>query len=449
MARTTRRLAVLCLAMTFLGPTVHAAERPNIIFIMADDLGSADLGCYGQKEIRTPNLDRLAAQGTRFTQVYAGCTVCAPSRSVLQTGQHTGHTRIRSNASKLKGDIGESGEKYRYYLHDEDVTVAEVLKSAGYATGMTGKWGLGEAQSTGQPNRQGYDQWFGYLNQDTAKKYYPPFLWLNKERFDLVGNADGRREQYSHDLLTGFALNFIRAHRDEPFFLYVPYTIPHAAHEVPDLGDYAGKEWPDEARQYAAMVSRMDADVGRIVELVDSLKLSEKTLIFFTSDNGGPAPFDSVFHDNGILRGKKGTMYEGGLRVPMIARWPGHVPAGQTSDVPWYFADFLPTAAELAGASVPGKIDGVSVLPTLLGKKQDLADRFLYWEIHPNFRQAVRWRHWKAVREGSKSPLQLYDLTSDPTESRNVAERNPQVVAEITKFLSTARTESDAYVVDR
>lgn len=445
--RTTAIAATLfavCLASA-----ATAAERPNIIYIMADDLGSADLGCYGQKDIRTPNIDRLAEQGTRFNQVYAGCTVCAPSRSVLQTGQHTGHTRIRSNASKLKGDIGESGEKFRYYLHDDDVTVAEVLKSAGYTTGMTGKWGLGEAQSAGQPNRQGYDQWFGYLNQDTAKQYYPQFLWLNREKFDLVGNLDGRHEQYSHDLMAGFALNFIRANKEHPFFLYVPFTIPHEKHQVPELGQYADKPWPEGAKAYAAMVTRMDGDVGRIVNLVDSLGLGEKTLIFFTSDNGGPAPFDDVFHDNGILRGKKGGMYEGGIRVPMIARWTGHVPKGQTSDAPWYFADFLPTAAALAGAKIPGNIDGVSVLPTLLGEKQNLSDRFLYWEIHPNFRQAVRWRDWKAVRNGLKAPLELYDLASDPTESRDVASTNPQVVAEITKYLATARTESDAYVVDR
>ena len=362
---------------------------------------------------------------------------------------HTGHTRIRSNASKLKGDIGESGEKFRYSLHDDDVTVAEVLKSAGYTTGMTGKWGLGESQSTGQPNRQGYDQWFGYLNQDTAKQYYPQFLWLNKEKFDLVGNLDGRREQYSHDLMTGFAMNFIRANKERPFFLYVPFTIPHEKHEVPDFGQYADKSWPDGAKAYASMVTRMDADVGRIVSLVDSLNLAERTLIFFTSDNGGPAPFDSIFHDNGILKGKKGGMYEGGIRVPMIARWTGHVPNGQTSDAPWYFADFLPTAADLAGAKMPANIDGVSVLPTLLGQKQNLSDRFLYWEIHPNFRQAVRWRNWKGVRNGLKTTLELYDLSADPSESKDVASTNPQVAAEITKYLSTARTESDAYVVDR
>lgn len=444
------RISIVAASLVALVPALApAAAPPNIIYIMADDLGPHDLGCYGQQLIRTPNIDRLSTDGTRFTQVYAGASVCAPSRSVLMTGLHTGHTRVRGNMSKFGGVIGESGEKGRVPLRDEDVTVAEVLKQAGYATGITGKWGLGESKTNGIPNLQGFDQWFGYLNQNTAHSYYPKALWLNKEPFDLPGNSDGKRQQYSHDLFTGFALNFIRAHRDRPFFLYVPFTIPHGAWEVPDLGDYADRDWPKGAREYASMVTRMDADVGRILALVDELKLRDNTLVFFCSDNGGPAPFGETFHTNGALRAKKGQVFEGGLRVPMIARWPGHVPAGKVSDAPWYFADVLPTLAELAGAKPPAKIDGVSVLLTLLGKEQNLADRFLYWEqTGGRFDQAVRWRNWKAVRLGKDTPLELYDLKDDPSETKDIAAANPSVIREIEEYLKTARTDSEEWPVE-
>lgn len=302
-----------------LANTALFGAGPNIIFIMADDLGPHDVGCYGQKLIQTPQIDKLAAEGSRFTQVCAGASVCAPSRSVLMTGLHTGHTRVRGNMSRHGGVIGESGEKGRVPLRESDVTIAQVLQKAGYSTGMTGKWGLGESQTKGIPNLKGFDQWFGYLNQNVAHSYYPDALWLNRDRFDLPGNSDGRRQQYSHDLFTGFALNFIRAHREKPFFLYVPFTIPHGAWEVPDLGHYADRDWPKQAREYASMVTRMDSDIGRILALVDELKLRDNTIVFFCSDNGGPAPFGDTFNTNGELRGRKGQVYQGGLRVPMIA----------------------------------------------------------------------------------------------------------------------------------
>lgn len=445
-----RKVVMVAILFAVAWSTTPAMGRaPNIVYIMADDLGPHDLGCYGQKLIQTPNIDQLATEGTRYTQVYAGASVCAPSRSVLMTGLHTGHTRVRGNHSKFGGVIGESGEKGRVPLRTEDVTVAEVLKRAGYATGITGKWGLGEPQTNGVPNRKGFDQWLGYLNQNVAHSYFPSALWLNGERFDLPGNSDGRRQQYSHDLFTGFALNFIRAHRDEPFFLYVPFTIPHAAWEVPDLGRYADRNWPKGAQEYAAMVTRMDADVGRIVALLEELKLRDDTIVFFCSDNGGPAPFGETFHTNGTLRGKKGQVYEGGLRVPMIARWPGHVPAGQESNVPWYFADVLPTLAELGGGNVPSPIDGVSVVPVLLGQKQASADRFFYWEqTSSGFDQAVRWGKWKAVRLGKERPLELYDLSNDPSETQNVAASNPEVIGKVEAYLKTARTESEDWPSD-
>ena len=429
-------------------PSLHGAG-PNIIFIMADDLGPHDVGCYGQKLIQTPNIDRLASDGTRFTQVCAGASVCAPSRSVLMTGLHTGHTRVRGNMSKFGGVIGESGEKGRVPLRETDVTVAQILQKAGYATGITGKWGLGESQTQGIPNLKGFDQWFGYLNQNVAHSYFPDALWLNRERFDLPGNSNGRRQQYSHDLFTGFALNFIRSHRDQPFFLYVPYTIPHGSWEVPDLGEYADRDWPKQSREYAAMVSRMDSDIGRILALVDELKLRENTIVFFCSDNGGPAPFGETFNTNGNLRGRKGQVYQGGLRVPMIARWPDHVPAGRTDDTPWYFADVLPTFAEIAKTSFSNPVDGVSILPTLLGQPQDLSNRFQYWEqTSKGFDQAVRWNNWKAVRIGKKSPLELYDLSKDPSEATNVAAQNPAVVSRIEDYLKTARVESEDWPSD-
>ena len=419
-------------------------KRPNIIFIMADDLGYGDLGCYGQKEIRTPNIDRLAEQGTRFMQCYTGSTVCAPSRSVLMTGQHTGHTRVRGN----KGIVGGVGSQRRVPLKAEDVTVAEVLKQAGYATGITGKWGLGEPETDGVPSRQGFDEWLGYLNQDNAADYYPPFLWHNEEKRMLAGNADGGREQYSHDQFTEFALDFIRRHKAGPFFLYVPYTIPHAKYEIPSTEPYTDKSWPDDAKVHAAMITRMDADVGRIAEMIKDMAIEKNTLVFFCSDNGAANRWEGIFDSSGPLRGHKRDLYEGGIRTPMIVRWPGKVPAGKTSEAPWYYADVLPTFAELAGAKPPANIDGISVMPALLGRGQRTDDRFLYWEFPAGkLQQAVRWRNYKAVRLAPGQPLELYDLADDIAEESNIAAENPEVIAKIEDYLKTAHTDSPNWPV--
>ncbi|MHC4623879.1 MAG: arylsulfatase [Planctomycetota bacterium] len=415
-------------------------SRPNVIFIMADDLGYADLGCYGQRQIKTPNLDRMAAEGTRFTQCYAGSTVCAPSRSVLMTGRHTGHTTVRGNSSKLVGRIP---------LEAQDLTVAELLKQAGYATGITGKWGLGEPDTTGVPNRQGFDEWFGYLNQRHAHGYYPEYLWRNQEKVVLEGNTQGRREQYSHDLFTDFALDFIGRHKDGPFFLYLPYTIPHAKYQIPSTEPYTDKPWPQDAKVHAAMITRMDRDIGRIMNLLKDQGIDRKTLVFFCSDNGAAKRWDGIFDSSGLLRGHKRDMYEGGIRTPMIARWPGNVPAGRTSNAVWYFADVLPTLAELVGVVPPEKIDGISVLPSLLGSKQRTDDRFLYWEFFERgFQQAVRWRDYKAVRLSPGEPLELYDLSTDLGEKNNIAGRRPDVVAKIEAYLETARTDSPNWPVN-
>jgi len=420
------------------------SERPNIIYIMADDLGYGDLGCYGQKHIQTPNIDQLAQEGTQFTQCYAGSTVCAPSRSVLMTGQHTGHTRVRGNSGK----VGGVGPQKRVPLEDEDVTVAEVLKQAGYATGITGKWGLGEPDTSGVPNRQGFDEWFGYLNQRNAHSYYPPYLWKNEEKFPLEGNQDGGRQQYAHDLFAEFALDFVTRHRNEPFFLYLAYTIPHAKYEIPSTEPYTEEPWPDDAKVHAAMITRMDSDIGRLMHLLGQLGVDDDTVVFFCSDNGAAQRWEGIFESSGPLRGRKRDLYEGGIRTPMIVRWPSRVGAGQTSEAVWYFADVLPTLAEIAGAEVPAGIDGISVLPALLGEQQDTADRFLYWEFHSNkLEQAVRWRRYKAVKLAAEEPLELYDLREDPGEQRDIAPHQPEVVARIIEFLASARTNSPNWPV--
>ena len=456
-----RRIGVAAVAGTLLAAraglqaqNVAQAELPNLIFILADDLGWGDLGCYGQRRIRTPNIDRLAREGARFTQVYAGSTVCAPSRSVLMTGQHAGHTRIRGNA--------------RYPLQPDDVTVAEVLRERGYRTALVGKWGLGEPGTTGTPNRQGFDYFFGYLNQRHAHNYYPTYLWRNEERVPLrntVPNEDAEgsgiaeeRLDYSHDLIAEEALGFVRASRDAPFFLCLALTIPHANNEagdngmeVPDLEGYETEDWPPAQRARAAMISRMDRDVGRVLDLLAELGIAGRTVVFFSSDNGPheEGGSDAEFHDsNGPLRGVKRDLYEGGIRVPMLVRWPGRVPAGVVSDVIWTFADFLPTAAELAGAASPPGIDGSSVAPTLLGRPQDLSARFHYWEFHERgFQQAARWGPWKAVRRALGGPLELYHLTADAGEQYDLSGYYPEVVSRFESYLATARTDSPQWPV--
>jgi len=433
-------------------PTRTTHTKPNIIFILADDLGYGDLGCFGQKKIQTPNIDRMAAEGLRFTDAYAGSTVCAPSRCCLMTGRHTGHALVRGNA--------------RVPLRPHDVTVAERLKLAGYATGIIGKWGLGEPNSTGVPNRQGFDHWFGYLNQRHAHNYYPAMLWRNETPVRLRNEVDhfvrGRdrspggvattRVDYSHDLFAADALKFVRRHKHNPFFLYLALTIPHANNEagakgmeVPDHGIYATEDWPDPQKGHAAMITRMDRDVGRLFALLKELAIDNNTIVFFTSDNGphregGARP--EFFDSNGPLRGIKRALYEGGIRVPAIARWPGHVAPGTTSNHPWAFWDFLPTACELAGVAAPGDIDGVSFFPALLGKPQKRPP-FLYWEFHERaFVQAVRMGKWKGVRYGTAEPLELYDLAADIGETKDVAAQHPDIVARIEAYLATARTDS-------
>ena len=452
----TRRFGVgvplsVCLITTVLAvgssPPGRAIQprKPNIVFILADDLGYGDIGPYGQRHILTPNLDRLAAQGRKFTSAYAGAAVCAPSRSVLMTGLHTGHTPVRANAGTIP-------------IRDEDVTLAEVLRGAGYRTGGFGKWGLGDAETSGVPTRQGFDEFFGYLHQIHAHTYFPEFLWHNERKHPLPGNANGGRAEYSADLIVERSLDFIRAHRDEPFFLYAAFTLPHGRFEVPDDEPYGGRDWPEAEKKFASMVTRLDRHVGRIMALLDELKLDRDTIVFFTSDNGGVSADGhdvTRFSSNGPFRGQKTTLYEGGIRVPMIVRWPGRVAAKTTSDVPWGFWDVLPTLAELAGTKAPSGLDGISMVPEIVGDRATARTpatrEFFYWE-HLEFNrqasalraetmiQAVRMGEWKAVRPRPGAPLQLYDLAHDSGEANDAAARHPDIVAKIESYLATART---------
>jgi len=416
------------------GSTSNGAEhgrQPNIIYILADDLGYGHLGCYGQKEIKTPNLDRMAAEGMRFTDHYAGSALCAPSRCVLMTGLHTGHCFIRNNkALPVEGNVP---------IPADSQTIAKLLKRAGYATACIGKWGLGYPGSEGDPNNQGFDHFFGYNCQRQAHSYYPDHLWRNDKKVILEGNLGGAKKDYSHDLLTAEALTFIRRNRTGPFLLYLPYTIPHAAFQVPDLGIYADKRWPEVKKAIAAMISRMDRDVGRILDLLRELAAEQNTLVIFASDNGcaGGALLEE-FNGSGPLRGRKSTLYEGGIRAPMIARWPGKIPPGTVSDQICAFEDMMPTFAELAGVPVPEPTDGVSILPTLLARGEQRQHEYLYWELRND--RAVRVGNWKAVQ--TNTGLELFNLREDLAEKNNVAAQHPEMVEKTRAIIEMAHRDS-------
>lgn len=456
--------ALLCVWLCVVSVGSAPQKRPNIIFILADDLGYAELGSYGQKKIRTPNLDRMAAEGMRFTQFYAGSPVCAPSRYVLMTGRHGGHAYIRDNK-----EVQPEGQ---WPIPAETLTVAELLKAKGYATGAFGKWGLGFVGSDGDPNKQGFDEFYGYNCQRQAHNFYPEYLWRNDKKVRLEGNTRGLTgKHYSHDLIEGEALDFIRRHKEQPFFLYVPFTIPHLALQVPDdsLAEYLGK-WDDPAYDgkngylphphpraaYAAMVTRMDRSVGRILQLVKELGLDENTIIMFSSDNGPTydrlGGSDSAFFESaGIFRGLKGSVYEGGIRVPLIARWPGRIKPGTTSDLPAVFYDVLPTLCDLAGAKSPRETDGLSFVPALTGKGRQRKHEFLFWDFNGyGGQQAVRLGDWKAVRQNiakGNLRIELYNLATDPGEKQDVAERNPAIVKRMEKILRAGHEPSALFPV--
>lgn len=453
-----RRLAPLCLGLlTLVATSAFAAEtaKPNIVFILADDLGYGDLSCYGQTHFRTPNIDRLAAEGRKFTQFYAGSTVCAPSRCVLMTGLHTGHCFIRGNA--------------RLNLRPEDVTVAEVLKNAGYATGLFGKWGLGQEGSTGVPTQQGFDEFFGYLDQHHAHNYYPAFLHRGEERVPLknVVPGDGpfgsgvatKKVEYSADLILDEALGFVDRHKDRPFFLYYAATLPHANNEgkkegmeIPDLGEFADKDWPPPQKGLAAMIAKLDAGVGQLMDKLADQGLAENTLVMFSSDNGPHSEGGNdaeFFNSNGPLRGIKRAPYDGGIRVPFIARWPGKIPAGTTSDHVGYFGDLMATATEVSGGSQPDKLDSVSFVPALLGKPNPPQHEFLYWEFYEQGSfQALRIGDWKAVvRPIGGGDVELYNLKNDLDESDDVAAQHPEVIAKAREIFKREHVPSSNWKV--
>ena len=426
-------LLALCFArLNVVSIALAADSPPNVIFILADDLGYGDLGCFGQKLIQTPNLDRMAAEGMRFTQAYAGATVCAPSRCTLMTGKHNGHAAIRGNREvQPEGQVAMPADTF---------TVAHLMKKSGYATGLIGKWGLGHPGSSSTPGPMGFDYFFGYNCQRKAHEYYPEYLWRNNEQVQLNG------KQYSHDLMATEALQFVRDHQSKPFFLYLAFTIPHSQLQVPDLAPYSDRDWPQNLKTLAAMITRMDRDVGRLMALLKELGLDERTLVIFASDNGA-AYRDQLFQHSGPLRGFKRDMYEGGLRTPGIARWLGKIRAGVVNEQVWAFSDFLPTMAELTGQPKPSDTDGISILPTLL-KGEVVEHPPLYFEFHERgFNQAARIGDWKAVRMAPELPLELYDLKTDLAEANNVAIQHPDVVRKFDEYLRTARVDSELWPI--
>lgn len=454
------QLLTICGFIWALMSMAHAAKQPNMIFILADDLGYGELGCYGQKIIQTPEIDRMASEGMRFTRYYAGATVCAPSRSVLMTGKHQGRTSVRGNREG-------SG------LTKNDVTVARVLQQAGYRTAIIGKWGLGEFDGSeeGLPWRQGFDEFYGYLNHQHAHNHFPDFLWRNERREKLsnVVTAIGDRgagyatekKQYADDLFTDEAIKFVDANRDRPFFLFWSMVVPHANNErtrklgngaeVPDLGRFAQQPWSENDRGHAAMIERMDGYVGRMLAHLKKIGIAEDTLVIFTSDNG---PHNESGHQlarfqpSGPFTGIKRSLTDGGIRVPFIAWWPSKIAAGRSTDFVGSFADWWNTAAVLADAAVPKTSDGVSIVPTLLGKSQ-APQQFLYWEFHEKgFQQAVLYQgRWKALkRGGADRAIQLFDTQHDMAEQKDVAAGHPEIVKKIDAYLRQARTDHPTWV---
>jgi len=432
-------------------PLRQAQDRPNIIFIMADDLGYGEVGVYGQKLIQTPCLDQMAAEGMRFTSHFAGGAVCAPSRAGLMTGQSQA-------IGYIKGNPGDN--PMRENLRDEDVTVAEILKSAGYETACIGKWGLGPQGMSGYPTRQGFDYFLGYDTHGAAHQYYPKTLYENDGERNLVDR------QYSHDVFTEQALTFLDQNRESPYFLYLAYTIPHAPYNPPDVKPYDGEDWHGECKNYAAMITRMDRDIGRIIEKVKHSK--EDTLIIFTSDNGPQSGgmtesrLTRFFDSNGKQKGIKRDVYNGGIRVPFIAWWPGKIAANTVSNHISAFQDFLPTACELAGTTPQDTTDGISYLPTLLGNgDKQTRHEWLYWEFlkmpkmkkHPDRmptgRQAVLnvTIGFKAVRFGRHSPVELYRFEEDTSEINDVAGQYPEIAKQMTRYLNACRSESELWPI--
>jgi arylsulfatase A-like enzyme len=500
--RSTRWKAALngsavCLvaSLPFSARAAKPAEKPNIVFVLADDLGYGDLSCYGNKKIQTPVIDRLNSEGMHFTDAYAGASVSSPSRCCLMTGLHTGHGRIRGNTCKVGGLQGPRegvvGLVRRTNLMPEDVTIAEILQLQGYRTCLVNKWHLDGFDSTAIPMDRGFDEFYGWLIPEArSQNYYPSIRWRNRERYTIEANLDGRRADHNTDRATDEAIDFLRRMAQgvtsqgcadavskvskvvkQPFFLYLAYNAPHVPLDAKDRALYLQSGLPEVDQSYAALVSHMDESIGRVLSKLTELGLDKNTIVVFASDNGGATAAEvKELKLNGNLRGFKGELWEGGIRVPLMVRWPGHIKPGSVSTQPCYFPDFFPTFAKLAGVTdleeaVRGHLrqklqtdyyaptkesvtDGVDLMPALRGGK--LPMRMLYWEQYPRtgLSQAVRYGRWKAIRPDTGKPWMLYDLKTDPGETTDVAANNPKVVSAIERWARGARTESPCWPVD-
>ena len=410
--------------------------KPNIIYILLDDAGIGDFSAYGCKYGVTPNIDRLATEGMKFTRAYSGSAVCAPSRMVLMTGQHTGHILRRANQSKVGLLALPAGQ----------TTVARMLQNAGYATGGFGKWGLGNPETTGVAEKQGFDVFFGYYDQKHAHNHYTDYLIRNSVKVPIQQSGKHTWADYAPTRIADETLSFIEQNKDRPFFCYAAWTPPHGDYVIPENPVFAGKPWPEEIKNYAAMVALADRDVGRVMQKLKDLGIDDRTLVIFSSDNGANPEFIEPLGSTGGLRGHKRMLYEGGTRAPLIVRWPGKIQPGTTSDLLTAFVDFLPTAAELSGLPAPKGIDGHSIVPTLLGKGQPTRHESLYFEIYePYFQQAVRMGDWKGYRLGTKAPLELYDLKADPVEKQNIAAAHPDIVRKIEAIMKAEHSPSPYY----
>ncbi|MHC4996841.1 MAG: arylsulfatase [Planctomycetota bacterium] len=469
--------ALIALIHALPAGAVGREGKPNIIFIMADDLGYNELGCYGQKYIKTPHIDQLAAEGMKFTQFYSGQAVCAPTRCVLMTGKHTGHAYIRNNGNpKGMDDLRQRmGWEFpgQFPIPDSEVTIAELLKQQGYATGAAGKWGLGHFGTSGDPNTQGFDLFYGFNCQVHAHNHYPRFLWRNREKEVQPGNDRTLHgETWSQYRFVDVGLEFIRENKDRPFFLYLPFAVPHLSIQAPNETltgykqtipeeDYRHRGYlphPFPRAGYAAMVTEMDKGVGQVMALLKELGIDDNTVVFFTSDNGPTfnrlGGSDSDFFESAKpFKGLKGSLYEGGIRVPLIARWPGRIEAGTTSDLISAHWDVLPTLCDIAGFRAPGGLDGHSMSPTLLKRGTQAQHEFLYWEFAAyGGQQAIRMGKWKGVRQNmlaknNPDPLniELYNLDEDPGETNDMAERFPQIVTTMRRLMKTSRTPSEVF----
>jgi arylsulfatase A-like enzyme len=458
-----RAFSFLFLATALIAQAASQPAKPNIVFILADDLGYGEIGCYGQKKFATPHIDKLAEQGMKFTQFYAGSTVCAPSRSVLMTGQHLGHTRVRGNSGK--------NNTAAQMLLPGDTTIADVLKHAGYATGMMGKWGLGQENDEGEPRMHGFDYYFGYLNQTHAHNHYPAYLWRNGTKVPLpnvvtpIGDIAGagyatKRVVYATDLFYQEAQEFIEKNQERPFFLYLALTTPHAnnersrvlgeGNEVPNFGSYADKPWNDSQKAHASMIERLDRGVGEVMAQLEKFKLGRNTLVIFSSDNGphkegGPNYDPAFFTASGPLRGIKRALTDGGIRVPFIVRWPGKIKAGAVSDHVGYFGDVMATFCDIVEAQRPPNLDSISLAPTLFGQGTQQKHEFLYWEFYEQgVSQAVLIEgRWKAIRlKTTTAPIQLYDVSNDINEQTDLAAKQPELVQRAAEIMKTAHVDN-------